>query len=194
MLEQILGSRIKLKIIRFMLQKDREFLFKDIAKSIKTSFGAVHPALSELVELRILLVKKIGRSKLYSINKSHFLFLDIRRLFDEEMKRPFKIAKEFAQKLNKTGIKNIILFGSVARREFKQKSDIDILIIYSRKKIDNHADVLSDRILRKYDINVSVTYLSYKEVRSRIKRFDIFIFKILNEGMVLFGDDRWLKK
>ena len=45
------------------------------------------------------------------------------------MKNRIEIAQEFADKIKNKYIKKIILFGSVARGEDNDDSDIDILII-----------------------------------------------------------------
>ena len=45
-----------------------------------------------------------------------------------------QIAKEFAKAINSDYIKQIILFGSVARGDDKEFSDIDILIISDNVK------------------------------------------------------------
>ncbi|MDO5850616.1 MAG: nucleotidyltransferase domain-containing protein [Methanobacteriaceae archaeon] len=47
------------------------------------------------------------------------------------MNNRFSIAKEFANRIKSEYIKQIILFGSVARGEDTEFSDIDILIISS---------------------------------------------------------------
>ena len=195
MIEKILGSKTKTRILRKMFEQEREFWFKELAQSLNLSFGTVHPALSELVEVRILRAKKAGNSKLYSLNKSHPLFTELKNLFDEEREKPVKIAKLFARKIRKTHIRNIILFGSAARGEFKEKSDIDILIVYVNKKdeIDKSAYEIVSEMLEKYDIPISVTYISYSEMKQRIKKLDRFVVKLLEEGEILFGDKKWLK-
>lgn len=45
-----------------------------------------------------------------------------------------EIAKEFSNKINSKYIKRIILFGSVARNEDTEESDIDILIISNNRE------------------------------------------------------------
>lgn len=57
------------------------------------------------------------------------------------MHNRIEIAYEFARTIESEDILRIILFGSVARGEDKEESDIDILIVTpSREKIDSIAD------------------------------------------------------
>ena len=51
------------------------------------------------------------------------------------MKNRIEIAQEFANKINNKYIKRIVLFGSVARGEDNDDSDIDILIISDNREL-----------------------------------------------------------
>jgi len=195
MLENILSSKAKVRILREMIKTNREYTFEDITKAINMSFGTVHPILKDLADSRILIVRKAGRSKLYKINERHLLYNELKKMFKAEKENFVEIAKKFVQSLNKRNIKNIILFGSVARGEPTEKSDIDILIIYKNDKlIKDNVSNLSQEFLNKYDVEIVPTYLSIKEAKNRKRRFDRFMMNVLNEGNVLFGDVKWLEK
>ncbi len=197
MIENILGSKVKVKIIRKMLlSENREVNFEDLTRSLNLSFGTVHPALKEMTNTRIVTVRKIGKSKLYKINKTHVLFKELKMLFKAEVENFVKIAIKFAKKVNKKNIKNIILFGSVARAESSIKSDIDILIIYKINEQDIKENVNREvqKFLDLYDVEIVPVYLSHKESIKRRNKFDRFLMNILNEGKVLYGDIRWLEK
>lgn len=196
MLLKIINSKTKGRILKKLIEQKREMWFEEIAKSTGISFGAVHPALKDLAESRILTVRKVGRTKLYSLNKSHFLFPEIKRLFESETKKPMEAAKEFARKISKKNIVNVILFGSLARGEFGEKSDIDILIIYkgSGGKIKESIYQEAETILKKYDFIVSVTYVKEADAKKRLARLDRFFIKAVEEGKILHGDEKWLKK
>ena len=98
MIENILGSRVKVKIIRKLASfENREFTFEEISKSLNLSFGAVHPALKELSDARIIVARKMGKSKLYNINKKHLIFKEIKSLFNAETASFLKVAVKFAK-------------------------------------------------------------------------------------------------
>lgn len=197
MLERIVASKTKTKILRKLIEKpEREFSFEDIAKLTALSFGTVHPALKDLVYSRAVEMRKIGKSKLYRINQRHVLFKELKALFNSESSSFTLIAKKFAARLNKCNIRNIILFGSVARGEFTEKSDIDILIIYKSAEalIRNCVSKLSQSFLDRWDVEITPVYLSTKEAKQKMKRFDRFMAGILDEGKVLYGDIKWLER
>lgn len=101
-----------------------------------------------------------------------------------------KRAQDEIKKITNQIIKNykpqkIILFGSMARANFREDSDIDMLIIKdtSEKKIDRIKNVL-------FSVNYLLPFepLVYTpgelEVRKRLG--DSFILEVLREGKVLY--------
>lgn len=95
-----------------------------------------------------------------------------------------RIAMEFAERINTDYIEKIILFGSVARGDDNENSDIDILIIS-----DYYEDI--DPLIT--DI-VGEFVLIYKELISvhvmSVNRFNTtrnysFLSNVLEEGLVL---------
>ncbi len=195
MLENMLGTKSKIRILRELSSNpDRDFSPEDLAKATEMSYGTIHPAMKELANCRAILVKKVGSSKIYRINQSHILFQELAQLLERE-KTAFKdIAREFAEKIEKKGIENIILFGSVARGNITDVGDIDILIIYSGMYLTDKAHELEEEIMDKYDVVISPLYLSKKEVQSKIDDFDNFILNVIDEGKILHGDSEWLVK
>lgn len=198
MLERIVASKTKTKVLRKLIEKpEREFSFEDIAKLTALSFGTVHPALKDLVYSRAVEMRKIGKSKLYRINQRHILFKELKALFNSESSSFTLIAKKFAARLNKcNNIRNIILFGSVARGEFTEKSDIDILIIYKSAEalIRKCVSELSQSFLDRWDVEIAPVYLSTKEAKQKMKSFDRFMVRVMDEGKVLYGDIKWLER
>lgn len=195
MLENILGTKSKIRILReFIRNIERDYSMEDLVKATGMSFGTVHPALNGLVDSRILTARKFGRSKMYRINKAHVLFPQIEKLLRKEAMVLTEIATEFAENLGKEGIENIILFGSVARGEVTGTGDIDILIIYFESDITERIGRLAGEFLEKYDVVISPICLSKEEIKKRLKKFDDFILRAIDEGKVLYGDDTWLRK
>ncbi len=195
MLEKIFGSKSKIRILRSMFKNPkRSYSMEDIVKATGMSYGTVHPATKDLVESRIIVTHKIGRSNVYDINQIHVLFPQIEALFKSE-KLTFKDkAKEFADKVKKKGLENIILFGSVAKEEVIEAGDIDLLFIYTDAAVTNEIDKYAMEFLEKYDIVISPIFLSKKETKKRMKNLDEFVLTAIDEGIILYGDETWLKK
>ena len=97
-----------------------------------------------------------------------------------------QIAQEFANAIMSEDIIKIILFGSVARGEDNDDSDIDILIITSSKeKISNKVDDEVFNIIYKYN-EVTSAHLMTNTIFNETKHFT-FLSNVLNEGVPLVG-------
>lgn len=80
---------------------------------------------------------------------------------------------------------NVILFGSYARGESTEDSDLDILVIAPTKErfYERMATVLRSVRDLSHGIPLSPIVLSPEEVKSRLKVGDQFIKKILEKGI-----------
>lgn len=193
MLVQMLGSKSKIMILKTMLTSgQKDFTLEDIARITKMSNGTLHPSINQLLDTRIIKKRRVGRSGLYSVNKSHFLYKELRKIIRKEMTAHKDAAKEFVKKLDKKGISQILLFGSVARGG-EDPGDVDILIITEADADEEQATILSLEILDRSEIYISPIFISAKDARTKVKRLDPFIRNALSEGISLYGDDTWLK-
>jgi predicted nucleotidyltransferase len=100
------------------------------------------------------------------------------------MNNRFEIAKEFADTIKSEDIKLIMLFGSVARGEDTEESDIDILIVSPiaddlRHEINR---IAVDIILDKDEI-IS-PHLMTVEHFNKTKNY-AFLTNVLNEGVLI---------
>ncbi len=102
--------------------------------------------------------------------------------------RADKISREFARHVRdrlKIHIKNIILFGSRARGDFKEGSDYDILVVVDKKEktYENILLNLSVDFLNKYNVLIGDIVCDEIEWEKK-KRFPIGL-NILKEGIEL---------
>lgn len=83
----------------------------------------------------------------------------------------------------------VILFGSYARGEAGEDSDIDLLIIKDTEKSPLERWQEVKRLLRDRSRRVSVSPLVYtsEEIAHRLSLKDFFIKEVLEEGIVLYG-------
>ncbi len=195
MLDTIIGSKTKVRVLRTMVANDREYWLSELSRKTGLSTGALHPALEGLVDTRVLKTRKAGRSWLYSLNCTHVLIDEIRTLFTAERERPAELARTFVAGMDKRGVRNIVLFGSAVRGEYTDTSDIDLLVVHEGEEEDIRERVSADtdRMLDENDVLISLTCLTRKELRERLDRFDSFVLTVLNEGELLYGDAEWQK-
>ena len=100
------------------------------------------------------------------------------------MNNRYEIAREFANAINSDKIDKIILFGSVARKEDTEDSDIDILIVSDYwEEIDPIiTDVVGDILLNQQEL-ISPHIMSVERFNN-IKDYS-FLTNVLENGIEL---------
>jgi len=190
MLEEILNSKPKVKILKLLVNKsDWLFSESEISRELKIPKTTTHRALKTLREQNILReFKKAGRVVIYQLNKDNYL---IRELIEPFLKKDSEIiikkSKEFCQKINKV-VKVAILFGSSSKGEMKPISDVDIALITEKpKELQELADKIKTEFLENDSIIFSTQIFTKKEFKQRYKNKDPLVVDIVN-GYVIFGD------
>lgn len=100
------------------------------------------------------------------------------------MNNRLEIAREFANEINSEDILKIILFGSVARGDDTEESDIDILIISNyESKIEPKISDEVFNIIANYNEYISAQVMSEK-VFNETKHFS-FLTNVMREGVLI---------
>lgn len=193
--EGILGSRTKVRILRVLCAHPaREFSTREIGLHLGQSLGSVHPALGQLLATRIVLTRRVGRSRLVRINRSHPQFKALASLFRSETSALVDVAREFASALPRQGVDAAILFGSVARGEPSARSDVDVLVVVGERRQVAEVRKAAASMLDRSDANVSPLVLTRGEVARRLGAFDPLLETIASEGRLLRGKATWLAR
>ncbi len=120
-LNEIFGKRVPMKIFSFFSENPSlEFSETEVRKKLKLSRGSTNKWLNLLSKHKILSVQVKGRMNLYKLNIESPIVKQFRILLN--ISKIFPLLSE---------VKNvqIYLYGSVARGEDLEDSDIDLLII-----------------------------------------------------------------
>ncbi|MBI2146660.1 nucleotidyltransferase domain-containing protein [Candidatus Woesearchaeota archaeon] len=137
-LENILGSRTKVKLLRVLSEARTAYSLKSLKKETALSLGITHKAAEELAEENIVIkIKGTGKERLYKFNSHGEFAGPIFDLFRTEKTRQrreviflhtWSVLENFVSK-NRGKVDLILLFGSVARGDATLQSDIDVLVI-----------------------------------------------------------------
>jgi len=193
MFEDIMGSRTKVRILRVLCASpEREFSTRELALAVGQSLGSVHPALGQLLGTRVVLTRRIGRSRVVRINRRHPLYEALASLFRDEASALATVAREFADALPRGGIEAAVLFGSVARDEPSARSDVDVLVVVDAPRRAAQVQAVAASMLDRFDANVTPLVLTRGEVASRLQAFDPLLQTIASEGRLLRGRANWL--
>lgn len=130
-MSDILGSRIKVDILRYFVNHHVRLSGRECAKRVGYSPPSVIAALNGLAASGIVFKEKLGNSFIYSLNDEHILIESIKLLFKAEKDAVDKVVERFAEELEGQ-LANVIIFGSLARGEDTASSDIDMIISFKK--------------------------------------------------------------
>ena len=96
-----------------------------------------------------------------------------------------RVLKELGNRVNA-----IILYGSVARGETGEESDIDVLIVGRDKDVRSKISEISYEIdyENRFETFITPVYYTKEEIEHRIKVGSPFIYEVLKDGVVLYDD------
>lgn len=188
-LENILGQKTKIKILRYLALHGDEFSGRHIAKFVGVSPWQCHKVMDELYREGVLNMRRVGNTHLYSIRRKNYLVEKaILPLFKAESDITQRLAADLLRIMGKN-IVSLIMYGSVSRQTARPRSDIDIAAVTRKKdpelasKIMKHNDFFLDR----YGNSLAPYIVSKEDFRKRHKNGDALIANIVADGIVLAG-------
>ena len=109
------------------------------------------------------------------------------------MGRLWKVLANFRDRVLKDlgdRINAIVVYGSVARGEYRDDSDIDVLIVGSDKEIKSKVSEIIYEIDYENNFETFITpvYYTREEIEHRVKVGSPFIYEVLKDGVVLYDD------
>jgi len=179
---------IKLKIINlFRVNYLAQFHVREMAKLTKKSHVTLLPHLKDLEKDKILTHKTIGKNKVYSLNFENIITKYYLTISETTETTTFlgqiflikKITKEIFN-LNLSG--TIILFGSYAKRTFKEDSDIDLF--YLGQITDKEIQEIK-KIGKTYGKTINIKKSTLKNFEAGLRKKDPLIIEIIKNHIFL---------
>jgi len=190
-LDQILGQQSKVRILRLLSSKPGQFTIREISRRIDLTVPNISRALKELEEQAIVISQKAGRAILYTLNQNHYLVSNIILPMFEKESEAVKSLTEFLKKNLNGKVISVILFGSIAKKEEKAISDIDMLFVIDNRsntqKIEREILEKNPEIIHLFGNPISPLVMTISEFISKFKKKDRLLGEILKEGEVLDG-------
>jgi len=183
----VLNSKTKVKIIRFLLTHEASMSEREIASVLKVSHMSVNRTMRELADLNFVYFVTIGKAHLWRVNRKSYAYKVLSKLIEgvssiegplEDLKRLLLI------NLPRTLIKKVVLFGSVAEASERTNSDIDIFILVkdnqSKKKLEPHIEKLSNLCYEAYGNRLAPYILKEYEMKQKKK---LKVISEINKGL-----------
>ncbi len=170
----VLNSKTKVKIVKFLLTHEASMSEREIASILKVSHMSINRTMRELSDLNFVDFITVGKAHLWRVNRKSYAFKTLSTLIKgvSGIKEPMQDLEDILLKhLPKSLIKKVILFGSIAKASEKPSSDIDIFILVKNKqgkvKFEQSIEKLSNVCLEVYGNRLAPYILTEQEFKQK---------------------------
>ena len=187
----VLNSKTKIKIIKFLLTHEASMSEREIASILKVSHMSVNRTMRELAELNFVNFVTIGKAHLWRVNHKSYAFRALSELIKgvSGIQEPIEELKKILLKnLPKTLIKRIVLFGSIAKGSERANSDIDIFVLardrQCKEKLESSIEKLSNICFEMYGNRLAPYILTEQELKQKKK---LNVISEIKKGIEIFS-------
>lgn len=191
-LGDILGSRVKIRVLRLFLRfPEKEFIEGEIEELLGNPHQSVTYALKDMINYQLITVRKIGRSKVYSLNRGNYIVKDILSpMFKNEARAIRELINDLKNCLLPLKVKRAVLYGSIATAQEEFDSDIDLLVVVSNKSetkaVQKALADLRNPLLKKFGNVLSPIVMTTNEYERR-KKSGRDLIKSVESGIAIIG-------
>lgn len=170
-----------------MFNQDREYHLREIARLINISPKYVGMELEKLLRIKLVNKYEKGNMNIYSINKNNIILNELKQIFLKTDYLGELVRKELKEK-----VKYAFIYGSFAKGEETESSDIDLFVIGDMEEDD------LIRIIQKLEktTNREINYVLWSENTFQQRAKSHHLLKTLKKSKVimLIGDESEFKK
>ena len=160
------------------------------SKGIGGSVSGARKCLERLTSGGLVRERSIGNRREYSLNKDHLLAEVVTRAVNARAQFLSQLQSRIAQWT--TNPVQVTLFGSAARGDMRDESDIDLLVIVEDDPDDEFFEDLNDRAIHANALTGNDVRPLVYEI-SEVLPAPIFD-SILRDGVHVYGDQQWLRQ
>lgn len=186
----VLTSKAKIKIIKFLLNHEASMSEREIASVLNVSHMSVNRTMRELDELNFVNFVTVGKAHLWRVNRKSYAFRVLSKLIKgvSDIKEPLEDLKLIMlNNLPTALIKKVVLFGSIAKGSERSNSDIDVFILVKdklrKKKLEPQIEKLSNFCLEAYGNRLAPYILTEQEME---QKKNLKIVSEINKGIQIF--------
>lgn len=190
----VLNSKTKVKIIKFLLTHEASMSEREIASILKISHMSVNRTMRELADMNFVDFVTIGKAHLWKVNSKSYAFKVLSVLIKgvSIIKEPLEDLKNtLLRDLPKTLIRRAVLFGSVAKGLENTNSDIDVFILVknkrSREALEFSIEKLSNICFEVYGNRLAPYILTEQEMK---QKKNLRIISEVDKGIQIFPEKK----
>jgi predicted nucleotidyltransferase len=181
-INRLFSSKIRTKLLDVFLNvPEARFYIRELERKINEEAKNISRELQNLETLGLLVSKRQGNQKHYSVNEDFFLYPELKEIIFKTT-GIFGLLKETIAKLK--GIETAFIYGSYASGKETESSDVDLMII-GKPDLTELNEVICG-IEDKLDREINYMCFDREDYEERKKTKDAFISEVLsNEKMML---------
>ena len=181
----------------FYRNRSKELYFSEILRETKLTQNTTLKHLKNLQENNLLIsTKKIGNT-FYKINSKNPQIYSIFSYFDYKKLNELPVTRKRAitEFLEKIKIKSLIIliFGSTAKGTFGKESDIDLLLVYNKKELEDQKLKKDTEAITGIKIQTFIIDFDYFK-EQLLRQEDKVITHAIKTGFVISGFDIFYKE
>jgi len=170
--ETLLGSKVKVKLIRHLVREEGISGERETAKRIGVSHSAVNKTLEELFELNLVRPVRAGNVKIWYLNKESYAYEFLQSFYSsigysalEQLKKTIEDYLKYLSEVRKA-----VIFGSIAEGNELSNSDVDLFVLVDsedgRKRVQPQISSLNELCLKRYGNPLSPHIFTSRELSS----------------------------
>ena len=171
---------------------DQSFYYRQLSRELKElSAGALQRELEMLTALGLVERSKLGNQVFYRANRAHPVFPELRALVSKTVGLIPTLSSALAPLADHISV--AFIYGSVARREERAESDIDLMVV-GKARLEEVITKLQnvESSLRRA---VNPTVYSVSEFKAKLAQRNHFLNSVLrSEKIFLIGNEDELRK
>ena len=144
------------------------------------SLWSVQEALKALSALGLITTRTVGRAGLHEVNESHAAIGPLRALLD-----PMAALRAAVSEVAEPKVESVLLFGSIARGEATESSDIDLAVI-AAESWDGRVE-LEDVVRARLGNDCDVLVFTAAEFVERAQADEPVVDHIIRDSVALVG-------
>ena len=200
MLDKLITSKTRRKLLTiFLTNPGSKFYLRELSRKTDEHVNAVRKELNRLCGMGLLKTEKTANLHYYCANREFALFNELRSIIlkTDPISSLISMALQNIKEKFKANLTSIILFGSVARNEIKEDSDIDLIVICRElpkdwRKMDQ-AVIELEKTGFGFGRTVHIELLTEKEFEFSVKEGAPLLFEVITDNRIVY-DKGFFKK
>ena len=187
MLEQLFGSRTRVKLLRiFLINPDTDYFVRELTRKIRERINSVRRELENLEKMGLIVAHEGKQKKYYRVDPNFILYPELRSLI---LKSQMTVERNLGKKIQQVGQISFLVLTGI----FTGMEDIptDILVVgkVNRTKLKR----LVAKFQKDLDKKIRYTVMSRKEFEYRNDLTDKFLYSILENKKIVLTDKIFVK-